>query len=84
MAISDNDDPADDKVYFFFTERVPNTDGGHKAVYSRVARVCAVSIKNQMMVELKTCKIKSIYLFLFLIQFYFLSIKKMQADSSNV
>ncbi|XP_042600308.1 semaphorin-3E [Cyprinus carpio] len=39
--IPDNDDPADDKVYYFFTERVANMEGGNKAVYTRVARVCA-------------------------------------------
>ncbi|XP_017580187.1 semaphorin-3E isoform X2 [Pygocentrus nattereri] len=49
VAIPDNDDPADDKVYFFFTERVPNTEGGHKAVYSRVARVCANDHGGQRM-----------------------------------
>lgn len=40
--IPDNDDPADDKVYYFFTERVANMEGGNKAVYTRVGRVCAV------------------------------------------
>lgn len=44
--IPDNDDPADDKVYFFFTERVSDVEGGGKAVHTRVARVCAVSIKE--------------------------------------
>lgn len=46
VVIPDNDDPADDKVYFFFTEKVSTTEAGNKAVYSRVARVCAVSGKN--------------------------------------
>lgn len=44
VVIPDNDDPADDKVYFFFTEKVSTTEAGNKAVYSRVARVCAVSV----------------------------------------
>lgn len=48
--IPDNDDPADDKVYYFFTERVDNMDGGNKAVYTRVGRVCAVRP-----VDAKTC-----------------------------
>ncbi|XP_050991133.1 semaphorin-3E isoform X2 [Labeo rohita] len=47
--IPDNDDPADDKVYYFFTERVTNTEGGNKAVYTRVARVCANDQGGQRM-----------------------------------
>uniref|UniRef100_A0A9J8A762 Sema domain, immunoglobulin domain (Ig), short basic domain, secreted, (semaphorin) 3E n=1 Tax=Cyprinus carpio carpio TaxID=630221 RepID=A0A9J8A762_CYPCA len=47
--IPDNDDPADDKVYYFFTERVANTEGGKKAVYTRVARVCANDQGGQRM-----------------------------------
>lgn len=46
VVIPDNDDPADDKVYFFFTEKVSTTEAANKAVYSRVARVCAVSVDN--------------------------------------
>ncbi|XP_048024472.1 semaphorin-3E isoform X2 [Megalobrama amblycephala] len=47
--IPDNDDPADDKVYYFFTERVANMDGGNKAVYTRVGRVCANDQGGQRM-----------------------------------
>ncbi|XP_067276242.1 semaphorin-3E isoform X2 [Pseudorasbora parva] len=47
--IPDNDDPADDKVYYFFTERVANTEGGNKAVYTRVGRVCANDQGGQRM-----------------------------------
>ncbi|CAL8236813.1 unnamed protein product, partial [Arctogadus glacialis] len=39
--IPDNDDPEDDKVYFFFTEREQNPEGETKAMYTRVGRVCA-------------------------------------------
>ncbi|KAG7261479.1 hypothetical protein CRUP_032527, partial [Coryphaenoides rupestris] len=42
--ISDNDDPEDDKVYFFFTEREQNPEGETKAVYTRVGRVCATRL----------------------------------------
>ncbi|XP_068816501.1 semaphorin-3G isoform X1 [Struthio camelus] len=38
--IPDNDDRADDKVYFFFTEKVAEADGRERAVFSRVARIC--------------------------------------------
>lgn len=48
-AIPDNDDPADDKVYYFFTERVADVEGGNKAVYTRVARVCANDQGGQRM-----------------------------------
>lgn len=47
--IPDNDDPADDKVYFFFTERVDNMEAGNKAVYTRVGRVCANDQGGQRM-----------------------------------
>ncbi|XP_056117368.1 semaphorin-3E isoform X1 [Rhinichthys klamathensis goyatoka] len=47
--IPDNDDPADDKVYYFFTERVANMEGGNKAVYTRVGRVCANDQGGQRM-----------------------------------
>ncbi|XP_016103765.1 semaphorin-3E-like isoform X1 [Sinocyclocheilus grahami] len=47
--IPDNDDLADDKVYYFFTERVTNMEGGNKAVYTRVARVCANDQGGQRM-----------------------------------
>ncbi|XP_076119370.1 semaphorin-3E [Alosa pseudoharengus] len=47
--IPDNDDPADDKVYFFFTERVSDMEGGGKAVHTRVARVCANDEGGQRM-----------------------------------
>ncbi|XP_026782864.3 semaphorin-3E [Pangasianodon hypophthalmus] len=49
VVIPDNDDPADDKVYFFFTEKVSTTEAGNKAVYSRVARVCANDQGGQRM-----------------------------------
>lgn len=44
--IPDNDDRDDDKVYFFFTERVMNAEGVNKAVYTRVGRICAVRKKR--------------------------------------
>uniref|UniRef100_A0AAY4BW45 Sema domain-containing protein n=1 Tax=Denticeps clupeoides TaxID=299321 RepID=A0AAY4BW45_9TELE len=47
--IPDNDDPGDDKVYFFFTERVSDMDGGNRAVHTRVARVCANDLGGQRM-----------------------------------
>ncbi|XP_052008895.1 semaphorin-3E isoform X6 [Xyrauchen texanus] len=47
--IPDNDDPADEKVYFFFTERVANMEGGNKAVYTRVGRVCSNDQGGQRM-----------------------------------
>ncbi|XP_059421230.1 semaphorin-3E-like isoform X1 [Carassius carassius] len=47
--IPDNDDPADDKVYYFFTEQVANMEGGKKTVYTRVARVCANDQGGQRM-----------------------------------
>ncbi len=50
--IPDNDDPADDKVYYFFTERVTNMEGGNKAVYTRVARVCAVWYQTHACLDL--------------------------------
>ncbi|XP_076849500.1 semaphorin-3E [Brachyhypopomus gauderio] len=49
VVVPDNDDPADDKVYFFFTERVSTAHGGNKAVFSRVARVCANDQGGQRM-----------------------------------
>ncbi|XP_062860901.1 semaphorin-3E isoform X2 [Trichomycterus rosablanca] len=49
VVIPDNDDPSDDKVYFFFTEKVSNIETGNKAVYSRVARVCANDQGGQRM-----------------------------------
>ncbi|XP_030646338.1 semaphorin-3E [Chanos chanos] len=47
--IPDNDDPEDDKVYFFFTERVISADGGGRAVHARVGRVCANDQGGQRM-----------------------------------
>ncbi|NWJ05920.1 SEM3G protein, partial [Crypturellus undulatus] len=38
--IPDSDDRDDDKVYFFFTEKVAEAEGKEHAVLSRVARVC--------------------------------------------
>ncbi|XP_072419205.1 semaphorin-3E-like [Chiloscyllium punctatum] len=42
--IADNDDRDDDKVYFFFTEKALETEGGSPAHYSRVGRLCANDI----------------------------------------
>ncbi|KAJ8245455.1 hypothetical protein GJAV_G00270930 [Gymnothorax javanicus] len=39
--IPDNEDPDDDKVYFFFTEKAVDVESGNNAVYTRIARVCA-------------------------------------------
>ncbi|KAJ8374005.1 hypothetical protein SKAU_G00045850 [Synaphobranchus kaupii] len=39
--IPDNDDPDDDKVYFFFTEKTVDVETGNNAVYTRIGRVCA-------------------------------------------
>ncbi|TMS05950.1 Semaphorin-3E [Larimichthys crocea] len=47
--IADNDDTDDDKVYFFFTERETDAEGGNKAVYTRVGRVCANDQGGQRM-----------------------------------
>ncbi|XP_061678729.1 semaphorin-3E isoform X2 [Syngnathoides biaculeatus] len=47
--IPDNDDRDDDKVYFFFTEREADIEGVHKAVYTRVGRVCANDQGGQRM-----------------------------------
>uniref|UniRef100_A0A8C4I6Z1 Sema domain, immunoglobulin domain (Ig), short basic domain, secreted, (semaphorin) 3E n=1 Tax=Dicentrarchus labrax TaxID=13489 RepID=A0A8C4I6Z1_DICLA len=47
--IPDNDDKDDDKVYFFFTEREMDAEGGNKAVYTRVGRVCANDQGGQRM-----------------------------------
>lgn len=43
--IPDNDDRDDDKVYFFFTEREMDSEGGNKAMFTRVGRVCAVRMQ---------------------------------------
>lgn len=41
--LSETDNPEDDKVYVFFTERAQEAEGAAgKVVYSRVARVCKV------------------------------------------
>ncbi|XP_041110547.1 semaphorin-3E [Polyodon spathula] len=45
--IPDNDDHKDDKVYFFFTEKAIEVDGG--VVYTRVGRVCATDLGGQRM-----------------------------------
>ncbi|XP_064417338.1 semaphorin-3E [Latimeria chalumnae] len=47
--ISDNDDHEDDKVYYFFTEKAIEAEGGPSAIYTRVARVCANDIGGQRM-----------------------------------
>lgn len=42
--LSETDNPEDDKVYMFFTERAQEAEGAAgKVLYSRVARVCKVS-----------------------------------------
>ncbi|XP_078409233.1 semaphorin-3E-like [Cetorhinus maximus] len=45
--IADNDDRDDDKVYFFFTEKALETEGGSTVIYSRVGRLCANDIGGQ-------------------------------------
>ncbi|XP_033824452.1 semaphorin-3E [Periophthalmus magnuspinnatus] len=47
--IPDNEDREDDKVYFFFTERELDPEGAHRAVYTRVGRVCANDQGGQRM-----------------------------------
>ena len=45
--MSETENPEDDKVYVFFTERAQEAEGAAgKVLYSRVARVCKVSIFN--------------------------------------
>lgn len=47
-ALSETDNPEDDKVYVFFTERAQETEGPEgKVIYSRVARVCKNDIGGQ-------------------------------------
>lgn len=44
--LSETDNPEDDKVYLFFTERAQEAEGAAgKVLYSRVARVCKVRSK---------------------------------------
>lgn len=44
--LSETDNPEDDKVYVFFTERAQEAEGAAgKVLYSRVARVCKVRSK---------------------------------------
>ncbi|XP_063064085.1 sema domain, immunoglobulin domain (Ig), short basic domain, secreted, (semaphorin) 3H [Engraulis encrasicolus] len=46
--MSESDNPEDDKVYAFFTERAQEADGAAgKVLYSRVARVCKNDIGGQ-------------------------------------
>ncbi|XP_028266559.1 sema domain, immunoglobulin domain (Ig), short basic domain, secreted, (semaphorin) 3H isoform X2 [Parambassis ranga] len=46
--LSETDNPEDDKVYVFFTERAQEAEGAAgKVVYSRVARVCKNDIGGQ-------------------------------------
>lgn len=41
--MAETDNPEDDKVYVFFTERAQEAEGAAgKVLYSRVARVCKV------------------------------------------
>lgn len=43
--LSETDNPEDDKVYVFFTERAQEAEGAAgKVLYSRVARVCKVCL----------------------------------------
>lgn len=42
--IPDNDDRDNDKVYFFFTEKAAESDGKGRAIFSRVGRICVVSL----------------------------------------
>ncbi|XP_033825526.1 sema domain, immunoglobulin domain (Ig), short basic domain, secreted, (semaphorin) 3H [Periophthalmus magnuspinnatus] len=47
-ALSETDNPEDDKVYMFFTERAQESEGSEgKVIYSRVARVCKNDIGGQ-------------------------------------
>lgn len=46
--LSETDNPEDDKVYVFFTERAQESEGSEgKVIYSRVARVCKNDIGGQ-------------------------------------
>lgn len=48
--LSETDNPEDDKVYVFFTERAQEAEGAAgKVLYSRVARVCKV--QNELVQE---------------------------------
>ncbi|XP_033943301.1 sema domain, immunoglobulin domain (Ig), short basic domain, secreted, (semaphorin) 3H isoform X1 [Pseudochaenichthys georgianus] len=48
VPLSETDNPEDDKVYVFFTERAQEADGAAgKVLYSRVARVCKNDIGGQ-------------------------------------
>ncbi|KAJ8389994.1 hypothetical protein AAFF_G00111550 [Aldrovandia affinis] len=49
VVIPDNDDPDDDKVYYFFTEKALDVESGNHAVYSRIGRVCANDQGGQRM-----------------------------------
>lgn len=47
-ALSETDNPEDDKVYVFFTERAQESEGSEgKVIYSRVARVCKNDVGGQ-------------------------------------
>ncbi|KAM6976474.1 sema domain, immunoglobulin domain (Ig), short basic domain, secreted, (semaphorin) 3H [Aplochiton taeniatus] len=47
-SMAETDNPEDDKVYFFFTERAQEAEGAAgKVLYSRVARVCKNDIGGQ-------------------------------------
>lgn len=41
--VPDNEDRADDKVYFFFSERAQEAERGAQALFARVGRLCVVS-----------------------------------------
>ncbi|KAJ0036635.1 hypothetical protein NQD34_005312 [Periophthalmus magnuspinnatus] len=45
--IPDNDDKDDNKVYFFFTEKVSESGDREGAIYSRIGRVCANDVGGQ-------------------------------------
>ncbi|XP_036375901.1 semaphorin-3E-like isoform X1 [Megalops cyprinoides] len=60
VLIPDNDDPDDDKVYYFFTERAVDAESGNNAVYTRIGRVCANDLGGQrMMVNKWTSFVKT-------------------------
>lgn len=46
--VPDNDDPDDDKVYYFFTEKAVDVESGSTAVYTRIARACAVRREDSL------------------------------------
>lgn len=55
--MAETDNPEDDKVYVFFTERAQEAEGAAgKVLYSRVARVCKVrSLRAGVCLLVLTC-----------------------------